>query len=155
MFSINCIKRQVSVCDGVMVCLWLCASIYLWTQLNPETSVPVQHLTHQPISDNMWWSLSFHLSVWMSIPVNQPQWRNNQSSCTLKPSSDVCQYVVLRLFVFQCVDTYTCRLNAKKKQSLLFSISILELIVISVWCSLSFSFSVWMQIPVNRVKETS
>ena len=54
LFSINCIKRQVSVCDGVMVCLWLCARIYLWTQINPETSVPVQHWTHQAICDNMW-----------------------------------------------------------------------------------------------------
>ena len=156
MFSINCIKRQVSICDGVLVCLSLCGRIYLWTQLNPETSVPVQHWTHEAISDNMRWSsslhfsvwrwipvnrtqlknnqkcwainpwsdvwqyvvvFSLHLSVWMSIPVNQPQWRNNWNTCALKPSSDVCQYVVLRLFVFQCVDTHTCSLNAKKKQS--------------------------------------
>ena len=89
MFSINCIKREVSVCDGVLVCLWLCGRIYLWTQINPETSVPVQHWTHNAICDNMWWSSSFHVSVLMWIPVKRPQWRNNRNCCALEPSSDV------------------------------------------------------------------
>ena len=141
----------MSVCDGDLVCLWLCGCIYLLTQHNPETSVAVPHLTHQAICDNMWWSSSLHLSVWMWIPVNRPQWRNNRNCCALKPSSDVFQYVVLRLFVFQCVDRDTCRLNAKKKQSELFSILILEVIVISVCCSLSLSFSVWINLGVWKI----
>ena len=62
-------------------------------------------------------TISLHLSVWMWIPVNRPQWRNNRNCCAFNPSSDVCQYVVLRLFLFQCVATDTCRLNAKKKKS--------------------------------------
>ena len=155
MFSINCIKRELLVCDGVSVCLWLCGRIYLWTQLNPEKSVPVPHWTHDAICDNMWWSSSFHVSVWMWIPVKRPQWRNNRNCCTPEPSSDVFQYVVLIFFVFQCVDTDTCKLNAKKKQYYLFSIWSFELIIISLWSSESFCFSVWMRVPMNRVKETS
>ena len=117
LFSINCIKRQVSVCDGVLVCLWMCGRIYLWAQLNPEISVPIQQWTHQTLCHNMWWSSSLHLSVWRWIPVNRIQWKNNQKCWAINPWSDVWQYVVLFFFASQCVDVDTCKQTTMKKQS--------------------------------------
>ena len=59
-----------SVCDGFLVCLWMCGCGHPQTKLNPETSGPVHHLTHQGMFVNMWWYCSLHLIVWMQIPVN-------------------------------------------------------------------------------------
>ena len=127
-FIMNCIKRQLSIFDGVLVCLWMCGRIYLWAQFNPETSAAVQHWTHQTLSDNMWWSSSLHLSVWMCIPVNRIQWKNNQKRWAINPWSDVWQYVVLFFFASQCLDVHTCKQTTMKKQSELLRTCVIK------WC---------------------
>ena len=58
-----------SVCDGVLVCIWMCGCGHRRTQLNSKKSGSVHHLTQQGMFVNMWWCCSFHFSVWMQIPV--------------------------------------------------------------------------------------
>ena len=41
------------------------------------------------------------------------QRRNTQTSSALNPSRNVCQYVVLRLFIFQCVDAPACHVKLR------------------------------------------
>ena len=58
-----------SVCDCVLVCLWMCGCGHPRTQLNPETSGRVRHLTQKGMFVNMWWCCSLHFTVWLQIPV--------------------------------------------------------------------------------------
>ena len=37
-----------SVCDGVLICLWMCGCGHPRRKINPETSECFQHLTHRP-----------------------------------------------------------------------------------------------------------
>ena len=113
----------MTICGGLRLCISVCGGGYLSKENNEKTMRNVDQLTHAVMCGNMRWSFSFHLSVWMWIPVNRPQWRNNRNFCSLKPSRYVCQYMLLRFFIFDCVDTDSYKLNAKKKQSLLLSIS--------------------------------
>ena len=117
LFSIEPIKWYVTICGGLRLCISVCGGGCLSKEQNEKTIRNVEQLTHAVMCGNMRWSFSFHLSVWMWIPVNRPQWRNNQNCCWLKSSRYVCQYVLLRFFVFECVHTDTYRLNARKKQS--------------------------------------
>ena len=127
LFRIEPIKRYVTICGSIRLCISVCGCGYLSKENNEKTIRNVEQLTHTVMCGNMRWSFSFHLSVWMWIPVKRPQWRNNRNCCSIKPSRYVCQYVLLRFFVFECVDTDTYKLNAKNKQLWLLSISILFL----------------------------
>ena len=117
LFSIEPIKPNVTICGGLRLSISVCGGVYLSKEKNEQTIRNIEQLTHAVMCGNMRWPFSFHLSVWMWILVKRPQWRNNQNCCSLKPSTYVCQYVLLRFFVFECVDTDTYKLNAKKKQS--------------------------------------
>ena len=116
LFSIEPIKRYVTICGSIRLCISVCGCGYLSKENNEKTIRNVEQLTHAVMCGNMRWSFSFHLSVWMWIPIKRPQWRNNRNCCWIKPSSYVCEYVLLRFFVFESVDTDTDKLNAKKKQ---------------------------------------
>ena len=116
LFRIEPNKLYVTICGGLCLCISVCGGGYLSTENNEKKIRNVAQLSHAVMCGNMRWSFSFHLSGWMWIPVNRLQWRNNRNCCSLKPSTYVCQYVLLRLFVFECVDTDTYKLNAKNKQ---------------------------------------
>ena len=116
LFRIEPIKRYVTICGSIRLCISVCGCGYLSKENNEKTIRNVEQLTHAVMCGNMQWSFSFHLSVWMWIPVKRPQWRNNRNCCSIKPSRYVCQYVLLRFFAFEWVDTDTYKLNAKKKQ---------------------------------------
>ena len=117
----------MTICGSIRLCISVCGHGYLSKENNEKTIRNVEQLTHSVMCGNMRCSFSFHLSVWMWIPVKRPQWRNNRNCCSIKPSRYVCQYVLLRFFVFECVDTDTYKLNAKNKELWLLSISILFL----------------------------
>ena len=55
------------------------------------------------MSVNMGWSYSFLVSVRMVIPLNHIE-RINGNYCTFNPAKDICQYVVVHVFLVQDVD---------------------------------------------------
>ena len=86
--AFNPSNRYVTICGGLRLCISVCGGGYLSTEYNEKTIRNVEQLTHEVMCGNMWCFFSLHLSVWMWIPVNRPQWRNNRNCCALEPSSD-------------------------------------------------------------------
>ena len=134
----------------IFICKFLQVCICVWTEFNQETNGSVEHLIHQPIAVSMWWSDSFYFSVWTRLPVNRIQSRNNWNSWASNPSSDSCQYVVVSFLLLQCVDTL--RVNRIKSGSKCncWALNHQAIPVNMLW-SVSFSFSVWILSPVNRI----
>ena len=133
MFNINCIKRQVSVCDGLFVCLWMCGSGHPRTQLNPETSGRVQLLSNQPFVHQcvmVYWSVC---ECVVAETANATQCTNIWTCSSFKPARDICQYVVMVFFAFHCVDANTCKISLNYKSTQLLSILIFQVIDISMW----------------------
>ena len=73
LFSIEPINPYVTICGGLHFCISVCRGGYLSTENNEKTIRNVEQLTHAVMCGNMRWSFSFHLSVWMCIPVKRPQ----------------------------------------------------------------------------------
>ena len=73
LFSIEPIKRYVTICGSIRLCISVCGCGYLSKENNENTIRNVEQLTHAVMCGNMRWSFSFHLSVWMWIPVKRPQ----------------------------------------------------------------------------------
>ena len=67
LFSIEPIKRYVTICGGLRLFISVCGGGYLSTENNEKTIRNVEQLTHAVMCGNMRWSFSFHLSVWMWI----------------------------------------------------------------------------------------
>ena len=53
------------------------------------------------------------MNVWPRTPRNPTQSRNICTCSAFNPARDVCQYVVMMFFPFQCVDANTCQVNSK------------------------------------------
>ena len=53
------------------------------------------------------------INMCLSIPVNEIQRINTQTSSALNPSRDVYQYVVLRFFTFESVEADTCHVKLR------------------------------------------
>ena len=73
LFSIEPINPYVTICGGLRLCISVCGGRYLSKENNEKTIRNVEQLTHAVMCGNMQWSFSFHLSVWMWIPVNRQQ----------------------------------------------------------------------------------
>ena len=73
LFSIEPMKRYLTICGILCLCISVCGGGYLSTEYNEKTIRNVEQLTHAVMCGNMRWSFSFHLSVWMWIPVKRPQ----------------------------------------------------------------------------------
>ena len=109
-------------CQYVGISLSVCRHVCLWTELNQETIRNVEYFILQVKSVNMWWSNYFSFSVWMLSPENRFKSRNNWKYWVKIPSSKVCQYVVVRFFLFPYADRLACEQNLMKKQLKLLSI---------------------------------
>ena len=70
LFSIEPIKRYVTICGGLRLSISVCGWGYLSTDHNEETIGSVAHLIHQVMSVNMWYSDYSSFSVWIHIPVD-------------------------------------------------------------------------------------
>ena len=69
-FSIEPIKRYVTICGSLRLCISVCGCGYLLTDHNEETIGTLAHLSHQVMSVNMWYSNYLSFSVWIHIPVD-------------------------------------------------------------------------------------
>ena len=99
----------------------------------------------------MWWSVSFSFSVWILSSVNRIQLRNNNNCWASNPLSDICQYVVVCFFLFQCLDPL--RVNRIKSRNKWNCWALHhQAIPVNMWWSDSFSSSVRILPPVNRIQ---
>ena len=73
LFRIEPIKRYMTICGSIRLCISVCGCGYLSKENNEKTIRNIEQLTHAVMCGNMRWSFSFHLSVWMWIHVKRPQ----------------------------------------------------------------------------------
>ena len=112
LFSVMCGQASTeNMCRSTSV--WMLPPVNI---IQSRTIGTVEHQILQAIPVSMWWSHSFHFSVWTRLPVNRIQSRNNLNHWAFNSSTDSSQYVVVFFFLFQCVDSSVCEHNSIKKQ---------------------------------------
>ena len=53
------------------------------------------------------------MNVWLQTLANATEFKKIWTSSSFNPARDVCQYVMMLFFPFQCVDANTCQVNSK------------------------------------------
>ena len=99
-------KWCLSICGSLCNCVPLCGHGFL-----EPLSIKLSYIHY-----NMWWSDCLSFRVWRLPPVKRFQSRNNKTCCAFNSSSDCCQYVVVWIYVCQCVDASACEHILIKKQ---------------------------------------
>ena len=105
LFSIEPIKRYVTISGGLHLCISVCGCGYLSTDHNEETIRTVVHLSHQVMSVNMWYSDYLSFSVWIHIPLDSMQRRNNHNCSAfqfLRKLPSLCGGLSLSVLVCGC-----------------------------------------------------
>ena len=82
--------------------------------------------------------------MWSHLPVNRIQSRNNWNCRVLNYQANICQYVVVYFFLFQCVDPSACEYILMQETIGAVEHQILQEIPVNMWCSHSYCFSVWI-----------
>ena len=119
-------SRNISTCSafnlGKNVCQYVVTFFFpfhcvdkknLWTKFKIEINVTVEYFNLSGRSYQYMMVRPLCINMCLSIPGNEIHRINTQTSSAFNPSRDVCQYVVLIFFTFQCVDAPACHVKLR------------------------------------------
>ena len=144
------IKECPTICGGLSLSISVCGCIRLWIHFNSETIGTVEHQIIQAILVSMWWSHSYCFSVWIHWVWTELNLETNGivEHLSIKRFLSICGSLILSLSVCGY-----CRLWTEFNQETIGTAEhqILQAISVRLWWFESFSFSVWIHLPVSFI----